>query len=284
MRIPICRTSSNLIMSKPRLYFVDGTVVAIDGEHLFKNVVCGFGSDIQKFKSIADVIELYPNQDGIYYLQKEGCDSDYGESYLLASHGVTASGCKGQGGSIGAILSPIRSYNEYVESIQAIKDLLTFSLDYPLSLNLQRLLFIGVCGELEGYLSSTIIALIQGVREVFLSIKNHVNLPDTEVEYKLRDALVERINDRYQFQHIRNRDSKERIIYERLIGQELMISKELIGFIEWRNKLAHKVPFFSYPTHPRKEDVLSFINQANALVDYIDNQIEKYKEHWLKEF
>lgn len=34
-----------------------------------------------------------------------------------------------------------------------------------------RLLFIGVCGEMEGYLHSTIIALIQGIKDVFISLR-----------------------------------------------------------------------------------------------------------------
>ena len=272
-------------MNKPRLYFVDGTAVAKEGEHLFKSAICGFGSDVSSLKDIADVIELLPDNDGLYYLHDEGCVSDSGESYLIASGGIVASGCKGQEGSIGAILSPIRSYNEYVENIQAIKDLLELRLDARLYRDLLRLLFIGVCGEMEGYLSSTIISLIQGVREVFISLRNSDRLPPQgDVEYKWREAIVDRINESFQFQHIRSRGSKERKIYERLIGKELNITQELFDCIEWRNKLAHRVTFFNKPAYPTKNDVLMFIDQSNTLVDYVDNSITQYKRCWLQEF
>lgn len=270
-------------MSKPRIYFVNGTAVAKDGAHVFKGVVAGYGSDVGKLKCVADIVELVPNMDNLYYLKNEGSFSDYGMNYLVASQGVTAGGCKGKGGSIGAILSPIRSYNEYVENIQAIKSLLELKLDGELDKKLLRLLYIGVCGEMEGYLSSTIIALIQGVREVFLSLRELENSLEQPDEHKWRDKLVEKINEEYQFLKIRCRGSRERIIYEKLLGCEIKIPLELFEEIKWRNKMAHRVPFYSKPVYPKKEDVLAFIDHANELVESIDKKIAPYKEHWLEE-
>lgn len=272
-----------LSMSKPRIYFVNGTAVAKDGDHVFKGVVGGYGMDISKLKSVADIVELIPNKDNLYYLQSEGSGLDYGENYLVASQGVTAGGCKGQGGSIGAILSPRRSYNEYVENIQAIKSLLELKLDGELDKKLLRLLYIGVCGEMEGYLSSTIIALIQGVQEVFVSLRECENSLLQPDEHKWRDALVEKLNDEYQFLKIRCRGSRERKIYEKLLGCEIKIPQELFEEITWRNKMAHRVPYYSKPVYPKKEDVLAFIEHANALVESIDKQIAPYKEPWLED-
>jgi len=270
-------------MNKPQIYYVNGTAVAAVGKHVFKEVTCGYGSDIHRLRAVAEIIELIPDKDGFYYLQKEGSGPDYGENYLVASMGVTAGGCKGQDGSIGAILSPIRSYSEYKKNIQAIKNLLEFKFDYELERKQLRLLYIGVCGELEGYLSSTIIALVQGVREVFLRLREcEVSLQRPD-EHKWRDALVDRLNDDYNYLRIKNRESKERKIYEKLLGAELRLSQGLIDDMEWRNKLAHRVAFHSKPTYPSKEDVLSFIEQANGLVDYIDKQIAQFKECWLEE-
>ena len=135
-------------MDKPLIYYVNGTVVAKDGEHVFKGTRCLCGATVQELQKISNVIELVPNTDGLYYLQKEGRD-DYGENYLIASHGITAFGCKGEGGFIGTILSPIGSYNRYKENIQIIKDLLKLKLDFGLERNLMRLLYVGVSGELE---------------------------------------------------------------------------------------------------------------------------------------
>ena len=269
-------------MNKPQVYFINGTAVAKDGNHVFKGVVACYGLDINKLKSVADVIELIPDNDNLYYLQKEGSGSDYGEKYLVASHGVTALGCEGQDGSIGSILSPIRSYNEYVENIQTIKSLLELKLDGGLDNKLLRLLFIGVCGEMEGYLSSTIIALIQGIREVFFSLRECESSLQQPDEHKLREMLVEKIND-YQFMKIRCWRSKERTIYEKLLGFDIKISQELFDDIDWRNKLAHRVPFYSKPIYPKKEDVLLFIEHANDLVEFIDKQIVPYKKLWIEE-
>ena len=73
------------------------------------------------------------------------------------------------------------------------------------------------------------------------------------------------------------------MIYEKLLGHELRLTQELIDDIDWRNKMAHRVTYYSKPLYPRKEDVLLFIEHANGLVDYIDKQIEKYKKCWLEE-
>lgn len=270
-------------MCKPKIYYVNGTAVAEVGEHVFKGVICGYGNDTSQLEAISDVLKLTPDKDGLYYLEKEGNNLDYGENYLIASQGVTAGGCRGQDGSIGAIQSPLRSFKEYKDNIQAIKDLLELKLDYELNRKLLRFLFIGVCGEMEGYLSSTIIALVQGVREVFLCLRefeDSVRQPD---EHKWRDALVDKLNEKYNFSSIKNIASKERKIYEKLLGTELILSQELINDMEWRNKLVHRVAFHSKSAYPRKEDVLSFIEQANSLVDSIDGQIARYKKCWLEE-
>lgn len=111
-------------MSKPRLYYLNGTAFAEDGEHLFKGAKAGYREDSAYLKSIADVIELSPNESGEYRLEKEGSGLDYGECYLVTTGNIAASGCKGQDGSIGVILSPIGSYYKYEENIQAIKELL----------------------------------------------------------------------------------------------------------------------------------------------------------------
>jgi len=270
-------------MSKVCIYYVHGTAVAEDGDHVFKGVKAGCGS-ICGLERGADIIELAPDEDNVYYLKNEGSGPDYGEKYLLASGNVVASGCKSQAGSIGAILSPVRSYNEYVNNIQAIKNLLGLKLDEELDKKLLRLLYIGVCGEMEGYLSSTIIALIQGVRDVFLSLRDceaSLQQPD---EHKWRDALVHKITDDYQFLRIRCLGSREREIYTIMLGCEPKIPQELFEEIKWRNKMAHRVPYYSKPIYPRKEDVLSFIEHANNLVDFVDHRIAQYKEHWMDEF
>ena len=199
-------------MIKPKAYFVNGTAVAEYGEHVFKDVICGYGGDINTLKRKADIIELFPNEDGLYFLDREGCGLDSGAGYLFASFGVAVGGIKGQDGSVSITLSPVRSFIEYEENIQAIKDLLEIRLEDRLYQKLLRTLFVAVCGEMEGYLSSTLIALIQGVRDVFLSIRylNDFQFQVTK-ENELREAIVNRINDCYQFQHIRDRNSKERI-------------------------------------------------------------------------
>lgn len=270
-------------MCKPKIYYVNGTAVAKDGEHVFKGVTCLYGGNIQRLEAIAEIIELAPDKDGLYYLENEGSDSDYGENYLVASHGITALGCRGQNGSISAILSPIRSYKEYNNNIQAIKNLLEVKLDYELDRKLLRLLYIGVCGEMEGYLSSTIIALVQGVREVFLDLSKFEGSLQQPNEHKWRGDLVDKLNEKYNFMSIKNIASKERRIYEKLLGSGLKLSQELIDDMEWRNKLAHRVAFHSMPIYPSKEDVCSFIEQANGFVDSIDKQIARFKKYWLEE-
>lgn len=270
-------------MSKPRVYFVNGTAVAKDGDHVFKGFVAGYGAETSRLKSVADIVELVPDKDNLYYLHNEGSGADYGESYLVASQGLTAFGCKGQGGSIGTILSPIRSYKEYVKNIQAIKTLLELKLVGDLDRKLLRFLYIGVCGEMEGYLSSTIIALIQGVREVFLSLRELVMVSQNADEHIWRDAVVNKINNDFQFHRIRSRESKERKMYEGLLGSKLELSQELYDDIEWRHKLAHRVAFYSKPVCPEKEDVLRFMEHTNDLVDFIDKQIAGYKELWLED-
>lgn len=270
-------------MYKPKIYYVNGTAVAKNGEHVFKGVNSGYSTDINRFKDLAEIIELSPDKKGVYNLNKEGSELDYGENYLVASQGITAGGYKGQGGSIGAILSPIRSYKEYKDNIQAIEKLLDLKLDYELDRKLSRLLFIGVCGELEGYLSSTIIALVQGVRDVFLRLRDCDDSLKQSDEQKWREAFVNKINEEYNFLRIKNRKSDERKIYKKLLGCKLQLSQELIDDMEWRNKLAHRVAYHSKPTYPSKEDVLSFIEQANGLVDNIDKQISHYKKYWLEE-
>lgn len=273
-----------MVLIKPRVYYVNGTAAAKVGDHLFKNVVSGYGSDISRLKEVANVIELCPGSDGVYYLHEEGCGTEYGECYLVASQGVSAGGCIGEDGSIGAILSPIHSYEEYVKNKQSIKDLLALPLDDRLGQSLRRMLYIGVCGEMEGYLSRTSIALIMGVRDVFLSLRESGSFQvrnKDEVEWK--NEVVHKINDCYLFQHICSRDGKERALYEQLIGHKLPIYQELIDAIKWRDKLAHRVPFYIKPTYPTKEDVLSFIEQTDRLVEYIDKQLTHYKSYWLKE-
>ena len=110
-------------MKKPQVYFVDGTVVADKGVHIFKCVVCLYGSDISKLEEVADVIKLKTDDEGLYYLQEEGCGSDFGEKYLIASRGISTCGL----GAIVSILSPVHSYRSYVEGIQGIRDILNNS-------------------------------------------------------------------------------------------------------------------------------------------------------------
>lgn len=268
-------------MNRPKIYFVDGTAVAVKGKHYFKNAIAGFSSCLDKLQDLADIIILPVNKEGLYYLQNEGCGNDYGERYLIASQGVTACGTYGQDGSIGAILSPIMAHDDFVCSIQGIKDLLSLPQDEYSSRILLSLLFIGICGEMEGYLSSTIISLIQGIREVFLLLRDSKGFYiDCENEQQWREHIVNTINDRFQFQHIIRKDSQERIIYEKILGQTLPISQELIDNIKWRNKLAHKVPYSERPTYPSKKEIYSFIEEACHLVTFIDERLEQYKESW----
>ena len=69
---------------------------------------------------MADVIKLKTDDKGIYCLQKEGCGSDSGEKYLIASGAISTCGLE----SIVSILSPVYSYKNYVEGIQGIRDIL----------------------------------------------------------------------------------------------------------------------------------------------------------------
>lgn len=273
-------------MKRPQIYFVQGTAVAVSGRHVFKEVFAGCGSDISVLHNIADVTTLTANRDGIYYLQKEGTGLDSAEKYLMASRGVVASGIDGQNGSIETILSPLGAYEEYVECIRGIKELLNkINDDTTTDQTLLRLLFIGVCGELEGYLYTTIISLIQGCRDAFIVVRNCKGLPvNYSDEEQLRAEIVKTINDKFQFQHIRKQDSKEREIYEKLIGESINITNELNDSIEWRNKLAHKVPFYEKTIYPSKEDVLDFIHEANKVVDFIDTRIAEFKSEWLSDF
>lgn len=270
-------------MKKPQIYFIDGSVVADKGIHLFKNVVCLYGSDISKLEEVADVIKLKTDDKGIYCLQEEGCGSDSGEKYLIASGSISTCGLE----SIVSILSPVYSYKNYVEGIQGIRDILNkINGDTEINRTLLRLLFIGVCGEFEGYLHSTIIALIQGCKDAFITLRECKGLPsESSDELQWRDDIVDKINNRFQFQHIRTKDSKEREIYERLIGEPLIISQELRDNIEWRNKLAHKVPFYNKQSiFPSKEEILNFIAETDKVVNLIDSRIYNFKSEWLNEF
>ncbi len=270
-------------MKKPQVYFVDGTAVAAKGTHVFKGVIASCGSNISKLEEVASVIKLVADSDGLYYLQKEGSGDDFAEKYLMASKGITACGCFGQDGSISSILSPISAYKDYIKGIQGIKKLLEVKHDArELDFIHMRLLFIGVCGEMEGYLHSTIIALIQGVKDVFVSLRECSGLPkqgDDEMKWKINIAHI--INENFQFQHIRNRGSKERELYEKLLGEHLIISQELIDCIEWRNKLAHHVSYKKKPFIPSKEDIYDFIAETDNLVNYINFKIGPYKVGWL---
>ena len=155
-------------MKKPQVYFVDGSVVADKGIHLFKNVVCLYGSDFSKLEEVADVIKLKTDDKGIYCLQEEGCGSDSGEKYLIASGSISTCGLE----SIVSILSPVYSYKNYVEGIQGIRDILNkISGDTEINRTLLRLLFIGVCGEFEGYLHSTIIDFLIIAYCIFVIVK-----------------------------------------------------------------------------------------------------------------
>lgn len=272
-------------MKKPKVYFVNGTVAACDGQHLFKNTVCKFGLDISELKAIADVQELSVDNEGVYYLQDEGTGIDYGERYLIASGGIAVRGCCGNG-SIGSILSPVRAYNDYLANTQDIKELLNKTTDdVQLNRNYIRLLFIGVCGEFEGYLYTTIASLIQGCRDVFLLLRESEGLQsNSSDEQQWRNDIVNKINNKFLFQHICNKDSKERKIYEKLLGEPLIISQELIDYKEWRNKLAHKVPFYKKLVCPSKEDVLNFIKETDKVVYFIDYKIENFKSEWFTEF
>ena len=103
---------------------------------------------------------------------------------------------------------------------------------------------IGVCGELEGYLYTALISLIQGSRDAFIALRNSCGLPSNcSDDEQWRVGIVERIHDKFQFQYIRKKNSKEREIYEKLVEAPITITQELNDNIEWRNKLAHKVPF-----------------------------------------
>ena len=264
------------------IYFVHGTAVAVTGEHVFKGVLAGFGPDSGDLRRLAEVKDLLADENGLYYLQDEGCGADYGESYLVSSSGITAGGRSGEDGSIVMIHSPIRAFDNYREGINSIKRLLDLHVDEGLSRSLLRLLYIGVCGEMEGYLMSTLIALIQGVREVFLSLRDYKGFPqDSCNEQAWRDNIIRYINERFFFQYIRNDQSKERQIYEMLLGQKLTVSQDLIEDMKWRNKLTHHVPYAENPSNPTKDDVLSFINAADSLVNTIDSVISKYKDCWV---
>lgn len=202
---------------------------------------------------------------------------------MIASNGIASAGCAGQDGTISSLLSPKYIYENYREGIDDILELLSNNLDDSrASLTLLLLLFIGVCGELEGYLYSIIISLIQGSKDAFSAIRLCNGLPkpclDTQ---KDKSDVIRTINDKFHFQHIRNRDAKERKIYERLIGGHLIISQDLIDNIEWRNKLAHQVPIFDKPIYPSKEDILKFIDETNKVVNFIDSKITDYKSEWL---
>ena len=270
-------------MKKPKVYYVSGTVVAIKGCHIFKDAICGYSSDIDNLRKTADVIELPVGDNGLYYLNNEGANEDYGECYLLASAGVTACGMAGQEGSIGAILSPIRAFEDYKQGIRAIEDLMELPINAELSRSMLRLLFVGVCGEMEGYLASTLIALVQGVRDVLIQLSELKGIPkrkDYECEQEWRENVVQAINS-FQFQSIRSRNSIERKAYEMLLGNNLTITSGLYHDIEWRNKLAHRVVFHNEPIYPEKKDVIGFISETDKLVNQIDAAISQYKNHWI---
>lgn len=272
-------------MRRPQVYFVDGIAVALKGNHIFKGVMSGFSSDISKLQEVADVFQLRADSEGIYYLQNEGCEDDSADKYLIASKGVACAGCSGEDGTISSVLSPKYIYDNYREAIGCIRELLNINLDDSMvSLTLLRLLFIGVCGELEGYLYSTIISLVQGSRDALNAIKECRGLPQPCLcTQKYISDIVGIINDKFHFQHIRNKNAKEREIYERLIGEPLIISQDLRDNIEWRNKLAHKVPIYYKPIYPSKEDILNFIDETDKVVNFIDSKIDGYKKEWLKE-
>lgn len=266
-------------MTKPRIYFIDGTAVADKGIHTFKDVVAGVNLDLEKFQRKAEITILPVNQDGIYYLREEGRSKDYGERYLFASNDVAVGGGE-ENGDVQAILSPIMAYSDYKNGIQCIKDILN---EKP-NKALLRFLYVGVCTELEGYLSSTIIALIQGVREVFIDLREWKDFQRDDDEEKWRNNIVKKINDSYQFHRIRCWNSDERKLYEKLLGEKLPITTDLFYDIDWRHKLAHKVPFFEKPIYPSATDVLGFILEADNLVSLINSKIEPYKRHWLEEY
>lgn len=269
-------------MKKAKVYYVNGTAVAINGNHFFKDYIAGYGSDLIKLRKRADIIELQTKQDGFYYLNKEGIGEDFGEKYLIASHNITAGGSYGEDGSIGAIRSPIISYNDYNEGIAAIKELMQLPLEKRLSSALRRLLFIGVCGEMEGYLASTIIALVEGVREVFLNLRKHKHLNPCKCseEQKWRENIVEKLN-KMSFQHFEDDKSKERVIYQMLFVNEIPISSKLRDYIKWRNKLAHKVVYYEEPNYPTNQDIIDFIRETDSLINFIDSSISQYKALWL---
>lgn len=58
-------------MKRPQVYFVDGNAVAVNGVHVFKNIVSGCGFDVEELQKIADVTILKTDTEGIYYLQNE---------------------------------------------------------------------------------------------------------------------------------------------------------------------------------------------------------------------
>ena len=71
------------------------------------------------------------------------------------------------------------------------------------------------------------------------------------------------------------------------IGTEAWFSehtKELSDNIVWRNKLAHKVPFYEKTIYPTKVDVLNFIHETNKVVDFIDTKIAGFKSEWFSDF
>lgn len=273
-------------MKRPQVYFVDGNAVAVNGIHVFKEVVSGCGSDIGELQKITDVTILKTDTEGIYYLQNEGLGADEARKYLMASGNVVATGIGDCDGSISSILSPFSAYRYYVEDINGILTLLnkTFCSTDEEDIVL-RLLFIGVCGELEGYLYTALISLIQGSRDAFNIIRNCRGLPTNYCdEEQLRAEIVKIICDKFQFQHIRKPDSKEREIYETLIGESINVTKELSDNIVWRNKLAHKVPFYEKTIYPTKDDVLNFIHETNKVVDFIDTKIAEFKSEWFSDF
>lgn len=61
------------------------------------------------------------------------------------------------------------------------------------------------------------------------------------------------------------------------MGEHLTITQEIRDCIEWRNKLAHKVPFHAKPLTPTKEDIIAFITETDNLVNHINSKIESYK-------
>lgn len=280
-------------MKRPKLYLVRGTVVAEQGRHVFKEVVAGVQIETLQIDNSIIVEELSADGNGLYYLEAEGDFDDYGKAYLFATGGVAASGCDGEGGSISSILSPYRAlkrYNEYIVRINKLIDAPLFN-EYANDLN--RMVFVDICGEMEGFLSDTLISLIQGNEEVFHRatecqvLKKIVDKASCKDEMEKRSTVINEINSSH-FQKIQSfkpkTDHKVIDLYQQILNITIPEIFGLQDDILWRDKLAHRVTSHMYGNMPNRKDIRKFIQEVGDLVTFIANQTKKYCTTWVREW